>query len=403
MNEQTSAADPEKELSDILVACLEAGEQGSIPDRKALLARYPRFASQLERFFTQWDGFDGLASPLREAIAAGSAPADASPDHPERPVPGRLAMKALLRHAFTLPELLVVIAIIAIVIALVVPAVQKVREAAARLQCQTNLKQIGLALQNYHDAHRRFPPGAVWFDNVVYGPPRINGMIYLLPFLEANGVYRQITFPKDTLWIQAPGNAAPMQAVIAIFFCPSDGSGGTYGSALALDGYKCQRTNYLAFMGRVEWDEPYLPPGNERSAFCGNWGARLMDIRDGTSNTMIISETLTGPPQSPDKATLWSDYSPGTVSLQTQLTPNSSSPDLLYATTCCPTCNLPSRNMPCIANPGPGNYCAARSYHTGGVNLLFADGSVHFVSDSVDIQTWRALGTIAGGEVLGEY
>jgi prepilin-type processing-associated H-X9-DG protein len=118
---------------------------------------------------------------------------------------------------------------------------------------------------------------------------------------------------------------------------------------------------------------------------------------------MIVGETLTGPSPVTDKATLWSDYSAGTVSIQTQLTPNSSSPDQLWSTTCCPTCNQPSRNLPCIANNGPGNYYSARSYHTGGVNVLFADGSIHFIGNNVNVNTWRALGTIAGGEALGDY
>jgi prepilin-type processing-associated H-X9-DG protein len=100
---------------------------------------------------------------------------------------------------------------------------------------------------------------------------------------------------------------------------------------------------------------------------------------------------------------LWSDYSAGTVSLQTQLTPNNSTPDQLYPTTCCPTCNQPSRNLPCVVNYGAIHYCTARSYHSGGVNVLFGDGSGHFISNGVDVDTWRALGTIAGGEVLGVY
>jgi prepilin-type N-terminal cleavage/methylation domain-containing protein/prepilin-type processing-associated H-X9-DG protein len=309
------------------------------------------------------------------------------------------------RRAFTLIELLVVIAIIAILIALLVPAVQKVREAASRLQCQNNLKQIGLAMHNYHNDYKRLPPGAVWSATNAYcSAPRINGMIYLLPYLEQGPLFSQITFPSQasgTLWIEVPGNAAPMGTVISLFLCPSDGSGGPYGVPLDFAGYICQHTNYLRFMGQTEWDGPtYPPPLSISGAFSANWSARLLDFLDGTSNTMIVGETLTG--FSPSHATLWSDYSAGSVSIQTQLTPNSSSPDQLWVTSCCPTCNQPSRNMPCIVGSA-ANYCSARSYHPGGVNVLFGDGSVHFISNSVDINTWRALGTIAGNDEVGYY
>jgi prepilin-type N-terminal cleavage/methylation domain-containing protein len=166
------------------------------------------------------------------------------------------------RHAFTLIELLVVIAIIAVLIALLLPAIQKVREAANRIHCQSNLKQLGLALQSYHDDRGQFPPGAVWTNSSLYAAPRINGMIYLLPYLEQTNLYNQITFPTvptNTLWIQVPANATPMQAVVKLLNCPSDGSGGTYGVALNSVGYTSQRTNYLAFMGQTEWGGPTFP------------------------------------------------------------------------------------------------------------------------------------------------
>ncbi len=313
----------------------------------------------------------------------------------------------LPRTGFTLVELLVVIAIIAILIGLLLPAVQKVRDAAARTQCSNNLKQVGLALHNYAGDHGQFPPGSVWTGGSLRAPPRINGMVFLFPYLEANALYSQIVFPAvptAIYWVLVPENAAPMQAVVKMLCCPADGSGGVYGEPLALPGYTCQRTNYLRFMGQTEWEGPTFPPPPAVSgAFSANWGARFTDFADGTSNTMIVSETLTGPSQSADKATLWSDYSAGTVSIQTQLPPNSPEPDQLWPTTCCPTCSEPERNLPCLAQFGSGQFCAARSYHSGGVNVLFADGSGHFIGNGVDVATWRALGTIAGGEVPGDW
>jgi prepilin-type N-terminal cleavage/methylation domain-containing protein/prepilin-type processing-associated H-X9-DG protein len=307
---------------------------------------------------------------------------------------------------FTLIELLVVIAIIGILIGLLLPAVQKVREAANRVRCQNNLKQLGLALHNYHGTVGQLPPGAVWGSSL-YSAPRINGIVHLFPYLEADNVYRQITFPTASsgqYWASVASNQPPMQAVLKVFYCSSDSNNTTPGLALAWSGYPCQRTNYMCFMGQTEWDGfPSLPPSNVRSAFAANWGARFEDIVDGTSNTMLMGETLTGPTQSSDKATLWSDYSAGTVSIQTQLTPNSSAPDQLWGTTCCPTCNQPQQNLPCVVNNSWNNYCAARSYHAGGVNVLFGDGSVHFIGNTVDINTWRGLATIAGGELLGDF
>src|SRR5262249_1995384 len=153
-----------------------------------------------------------------------------------------------------------------------------------------------------------FPPGAVWTNTSYCAPPRINGMLYLLPYLEADNLYRQITFPAiptGTYLVQAAGNTIPMQAVVKLFYCPSDGGGGMFGVPLNWSGYPCQRTNYLMFMGQTEWDGPnYPPPPSISGAFSANWGARLTDITDGTSNTMLIGETLTGPSPNTDKATL---------------------------------------------------------------------------------------------------
>jgi prepilin-type N-terminal cleavage/methylation domain-containing protein/prepilin-type processing-associated H-X9-DG protein len=310
------------------------------------------------------------------------------------------------RQAFTLIELLVVIAIIAVLIGLLLPAVQKVREAAARMSCQNNLKQIGLALHNYHDANNSFPIGA---QNSAFpwGGPRLTYFIYLHPYMEQSNLYNQFNFnPPTNPWnipwadtVNSIGDNSLTATVIKSFQCPSDSglatSGDFYGTYML--------GNYLGFFGNLNYGGAYSSPMNIRHFFTWNQKTKITDITDGTSNTMALGEYLRAQPNGPTagyrdfRGALWSDQ-PGYSQLYTQFTPNTSSPDNIYVGYCN---NLPQINLPCVDSDGGHNDTAAsRSRHTGGVNILLGDGSVHFISQTVSLITWQSLGTISNGEVV---
>jgi len=306
-----------------------------------------------------------------------------------------------VRHAFTLIELLVVIAIIAILIGLLLPAVQKVREAAARMKCQNNLKQLSLALHGYHDTYDRFPLGAVWNGGGMYANPRSGWNIPLFPYIEQGNLFKQ--FPASAAaqqWYpyftpEATSATGPTRVVVQTWLCPSDSgvllnnqSWGVY--ALG---------NYNAFFGGLNLGGAMANNSANRAAFGINFGARFADFGDGTSNTMVLGEYLRSRGATNDqRGMIWGDQ-PGYGQVYSQLSPNSTSPDLLYVGWCD---NKPLQNLPCInGDGGSNNTVAARSAHTGGVNVGMGDGSVRFWSNNVDLLTvWRPLVTLSGGEVI---
>ena len=308
------------------------------------------------------------------------------------------------RPGCTLIELLVVITIIAILIALLVPAVQKVREAAARTQCTNNLKQLGIALHARHDAQKQFPKGLVWNNGNYYDAPRTGWNYSLFAYIEQNSVMQQLPpSASSQQWYpwwspEATGANPPTGVIISTFLCPSDSGNlidtqpwGTFTLG-----------NYHVFFGGMNLGDARVANIGQRAAFGVNWGARFADFTDGTSNSMVMSEYLRSRGASNDqRGLLWGDQ-PGYGHIYTQFSPNSSSPDLIYTGWCD---NQPQVGLPCInGDTGPNNTAGARSQHTGGVNVLFGDGSVRFVSASVDLATvWRPLATIAGGEVIGSF
>ena len=308
-------------------------------------------------------------------------------------------------HGFTLVELLVVIAIIGILVAMLLPAVQAAREAARRAQCLNNLRQYGLALHNYHGAAGSFPPGCIWGPNSgrpdgAYAAPRTNYLPLLFPFFEEADLYERIDFTIGPypLW-RGPGNAAVCAAPTpGVMQCPSDGLAGTHKQPY-FSASRLQATNYMAFFSGQSVADVTSTDRAVIGPFRPNAGVRIRHIQDGLSKTMCFAEYLTGSQVDEIRGFAWGDQ-PGAAYLLTELGPNSVLPDLLY--NCCNWCiDRPDLNLPCEDGTTYNDTAGARSRHVGGVYALLCDGSVHFVSDVVDINLWRALTTIAGGDGHG--
>ncbi|HEY8504432.1 MAG TPA: DUF1559 domain-containing protein [Gemmataceae bacterium] len=308
------------------------------------------------------------------------------------------------RSAFTLIELLVVIAIIAILIGLLLPAVQKVRAAAARMNCQNNLKQIVLASHNYHDARGVLPPGR--------DQQSLSTHAYLLPYIEQDNVYKLIDFTQG--W-DAPANDAARAAEVTVFRCPADPRNETPPGWAGTNYRACQGSGILWGMPSSSGPNSTMPPPN--GVFYVNSKTKLLDITDGSSNTAAFSEHKIGDfsnaISTEDGDTYWPRTYPDTqdgavadcanldiTDLSFQRVSDVGAPWLqgYHSTTIyfhvgppnTRSCMYPSGRIATTANSG----------HTSGVNVALADGSVRFVSQSVSLVTWRALGSRNGGEVL---
>jgi prepilin-type N-terminal cleavage/methylation domain-containing protein/prepilin-type processing-associated H-X9-DG protein len=320
------------------------------------------------------------------------------------------------RRGFTLIELLVVIAIIAVLIGLLVPAVQKVREAGNRLSCENNLKQLGVALHNYHGALGKLPPARdPW-------PAPFSAQAHLLPYVEQDNLQKLVNFnpPAGSGDLTYTGvNQAAATYVVKLFLCPSDSATGIVpGSSYGASNYYCNVGTGFSSTGDYTGD--YV---SGDGVFLLNRSVRLTDIRDGTSSTAAMSEAILGDGQTPTgsaptdvkrqalvlsgstlttpttcgagavggavwsgtyNGNLWINGGYWATDYNHYYTPNTSSWD-------------------CLNTANNYGLKAARSLHTGGVNLLLCDGSVHFVTDGIDLTTWRALATRNGGETVGEF
>jgi prepilin-type N-terminal cleavage/methylation domain-containing protein/prepilin-type processing-associated H-X9-DG protein len=307
------------------------------------------------------------------------------------------------RPAFTLIELLVVIAIIGILMALLVPAVQKVREAAARTQCQNNLKQMGLAMHSFHDANKVFPPGysasGPYIDGASDTSPGWGWAAFILPYLEQDNVYRQLN-----LYQPIPSSPA-IQTMLQVYLCPADLSPqgpfpvpDAFGNALCLAG----PTSYAACCGN-DLSETTDPSGN--GVFYRNSQIRIANIRDGTSQTILVGERAWG-----NANGAWAGAIPGGVIMRGQANPCLPNiPGAWYPSSTMALAHTHLNNA--LSDPdGSAGMDDFSSMHTGGSYFLFADGSVHFVrsvpadnpngSYTPDGLTFQALGTRSGGELI---
>ncbi len=306
------------------------------------------------------------------------------------------------RPAFTLIELLVVIAILSVLLGLLLPAVQKVREAAARANCQNNLKQIGLACHNYHDAQQSFPPSyratAAYSDGETDTAPGWGWAAFLLPHLEQDNLYRQLNFPLPVG--QSPG----IQTMVKIYLCPSDLTPSDafsvpdgFGNPVAL----AAPSSYAACVGGDESDAAG-PTG--QGVFYRNSRMRFADITDGTSNTLLVGERAWA-----NANGIWAGAIAGAVCKRGQQNPCPGSGAGWYPASVLVQAHSHLNNTTTDTDGGLDDFS---SRHFGGSNFVFADGSVRFLrsvpgdnpdgSYTADSLLFQALGTRSGGEVVAE-
>lgn len=292
------------------------------------------------------------------------------------------------RRAFTLIELLVVIAIIAILVGLLVPAVQKVREAANRLSCNNNLKQIGLAMHGHHDQRGALPAGYTDLQTIVSNPtdrgPGFGWATALLPQLEQEPLYRQFNF---ALPVSNAANANARSTVLKMFQCPSD----NHNQAFTTTGVAVTMgpSNYVGMYGGAEISDD---PGRGDGVLYRNSRTRMADILDGVSNTVIIGER-----SSNLLKCVWAGIDPAMTAVHpadpTEVEP--SQPLILGHTGI-----FDPFDPPHTPNSPHAHVDDFWSRHPGGANFLLGDGSVRQINNTISPKAWVALGTRAGGEVV---
>jgi prepilin-type N-terminal cleavage/methylation domain-containing protein/prepilin-type processing-associated H-X9-DG protein len=314
-----------------------------------------------------------------------------------------------VEKGFTLIELLVVIAIIAILIGLLLPAVQKVREAAARMQCGNNLHQFGLALHMYHDSKNVFPPGGL--SNSVTGDwtdDKGSWLVYSLPFMEQDNLYKLMPQPAESTYNSAGiarSNPAFNNAKPKFFRCPSDGwnldwslsnYAGSLGPQCAIG--PCGYDPFQVYCNQPAWGIAASPDhGNDWSSngirgMFNRLGAKISMASantDGLSNTILVGEVL---PEEHDHyfSGSWSHFNGGVAHHTTIVPINYRSNDRTGCSSANAAVSFQNWNVS----------WGFKSRHTGGANFLFGDGSVRFLNQSIDHRTYQLLGGRNDGQAV---
>ena len=347
-------------------------------------------------------------------------------------------MNRNLRRGFTLVELLVVIAVIGVLISLLLPAVQRVRESANRLKCANNLKQLGLALHNYHGDFNCFPPGMVC-SVIDVADASSTGFTFLLPYVEQDNLQR--AYHMESAW-SLQENFSAVGTEIRIFYCPSNRDGGRidltpiaaqWGITLPPFAASCDYAFCRGANGGLSRDWTRIPTQvrgvfNIRNPGRGSSGVRIDDIQDGTSNTFAMGEAAGGSPlylardlANPTVPSI-NPYTGQTTMIDQSWSAASVSDTAhpwygsIFAVTAQFGLDPDPRDEPMNRRPAtptvgsgdPSGYNLSgndyisgfRSAHTGGCNFVFCDGSVHFILADIEPRVYRALSTYAGGEVI---
>lgn len=296
---------------------------------------------------------------------------------------------------FTLLELLVVISIIGILIALLLPAVQAVREAARSVECRSKLRQVCLAMHSFHDVHRAFPINTSYTHDLGPDSRSRSWMQGILPYVEQESLYEKIDVRASII-----ANAAVAESVVSLYLCPSDDNDGRLDfRADVPEPWVLGVTNYKANSGS-NWNYGTFRRAEKMGRFAGSFDGddegnglicrankqpvltRMGHVRDGTSHTFAIGETIA-------RWTKWAWWY---------------SNNAVTGTAAIPLNYLKRPGMSPLENLHDwGHNSGFMSRHSGGANFSMVDGSTRLVSDSIDLGIYRALATIDGGEIVGEF
>ncbi|PQO44863.1 DUF1559 domain-containing protein [Blastopirellula marina] len=295
------------------------------------------------------------------------------------------------RRAFTLVELLVVIAIIGVLVALLLPAVQQAREAARRMQCTNHLKQLALAMHNYHDTFQVFPQGmnGTMQNGYVDNPQEMTWMPLVLPFLEQGALHDSFDFTITTS--TCCGAWPTYDTVVPTLLCPSDPAG-VKNTQQGFHG------NYVLCLGDTLYNPSTDPGGTNRNGmFFPRSRTKFTNMQDGTSNTLMAGELLINPDTSSghDLRGRYFNGREGSSLFTTLYPPNTTVGDTH------PYCINSPPHLPCTA--GSEYKFSSRSQHPGGVMVAMGDASCRFVAETINLKTWHYLGARNDGQTIGEF